>query len=76
MVFDGIEDLIDRYPKRGEVESYFAPLARFGGALQWLADSEGIVVRILPRGNYDFGFSASGPCLRRRLDVARVVSSI
>jgi len=33
LVFDGVEDLIDRYPKWGEVEFQLTPLARFGNTL-------------------------------------------
>ena len=76
MVFDGIEDLIDRYSEWGKVELCFTPLAKSSGALRWLANNGGIMARILPKGNYGFGFSTSGPCLGGRLDVARVASSI
>ena len=76
LVFDSVENMIDGYSEWDEVELCFIFLAGFGSTPGWLVDSGGVVARTLPRGNCDFDFSTLGPYLGRRLNVARVASTI
>ena len=70
LVLDSVEDVIDGYPERDEVELRFISLAGFDSTPGWLVDSGGVVAQILHRRNGDFGFSISSPCIGGQLDVA------
>jgi len=69
-VFDSVEDMIDGHSEWDEVKICFVSIVGFGSTPGWLMDNRGVMAQILPRGNYGFGLSPSGPCLRGRLDVA------
>ena len=63
LVFDGIKNLIDRYPEWSEVGLRFAPLLDSATHLDGLQTAEELWLRFFLKGNYVFGFSISSPCL-------------
>ena len=50
VVLDSIEDMIDGYSKRDEVELCLVSLTGFGSAPGCLVDSKGLVAQILSQG--------------------------
>jgi len=76
LVLDSVEDVIDGYSERDEVDLRLISPSGFSSAPGCLVNSGGVVAQILPRGGLWFQLLNLRPLSWGRLDVAQVVSSI
>ena len=65
LVFDGIEDMFDRYLERNEVEFCCTSLIEFERTPRWHVDGGGVVARILPWGELQLWFLDIGSLFGR-----------